>query len=112
METAVTVFIAVVGLIVVGGVVTAVVLGLRQWSRNNASPVLQVPATVVAKRTHVSGGMNDSGATTSYYLTFELPGGERRELHVGHRDYGQVAERDHGQLTYQGTRFQGFVRAV
>ena len=66
---------------------------------------------VVAKRTEVSGGGNNTMASTNYYTTFELESGERLELHVKPRDYSVIAEGDRGVLTRQGTRFLGFDRS-
>lgn len=109
MFTLVPIIIAVIGLLVVGGIAIAVVKGLGQWSRNNASPVETVPATVTGKRTSVSGG-GESSASTWYHATFELPTRERRELQVRSADFAQLAEGDRGQLTFQGTRFKGFQR--
>ena len=41
-------------LVVLGMILFTVVSNLRTWGKNNASPRLTVPATVVAKRTNVS----------------------------------------------------------
>lgn len=97
-------------------VVTAV-RGIRQWNKNNNSPRLTVPATVVAKRTHVSrrrhGGANGHRHThtsTSYYVTFQVDSGDRMELHVAGDEYGLLVEGDHGRLSFQGTRYLGFER--
>ena len=75
MFQGVPIFIAVVFAIIVVAVLIAVVKGLGQWSRNNASPVLTEPAVVSGKRTAVSGGHGDTGASTAYHATFELPTG-------------------------------------
>ncbi len=100
--------------VVVVMLVTVLVRGVREWSRNNASPVLREDVTVVSRRTHTghSGGAgNTAGHTyTQYYVTFENGGGERLELQLSGREYGQVAEGDRGVLTHQGTRYQGFQR--
>ena len=48
-------------LLVMGVFVTTAVRGLRQWNRNNHSPRLTVPATVVAKRTNVSHHHHSAG---------------------------------------------------
>jgi hypothetical protein len=84
--------------------------GLTQWNRNNHAPLIAVPASVVAKRGHVSGGSGDSSATTSYYVTFEVRGGERHELQVSGPEFGTLIEGDRGQLRMQGTRFKGMDR--
>lgn len=105
----VPVFIAVIFVILIGAVAVAVVKGLARWSRNNASPVETLPATVTGKRTSVSGG-NSTRARSWYHATFELPDRSRVELSVRARVYAQLAEGDRGLLTRQGTRFKGFQR--
>lgn len=83
---------------------------LKEWSKNNASPVLTVPAKIVAKRTNTSGGTGNSPASTTYYVTFEVQSGDRIELQLSGREYGQIADDDFGLLTFQGTRFHTFER--
>ncbi|GAA1256294.1 DUF2500 domain-containing protein [Janibacter melonis] len=108
--TTVVVIIALGFVLVIGILLTAVVRGSVQWSRNNASPVETLTARVTGKRTSVSGGHGDSSASTWYHATFELPDGRRDELAISAKDYAQLAEGDRGQLTRQGTRFKGFRR--
>ncbi|WP_229387901.1 DUF2500 domain-containing protein [Lysinibacillus sphaericus] len=48
--------------------------------------------------------------TPSYYVTFEVQSGERLELKLDGRNYGQLAEHDFGILPFQGTRFKAFER--
>jgi hypothetical protein len=96
-----------------------------RWRSDNASPVLTVSARVVAKRLEVRGSQSGTGligadgamgptahTTTQYYSTFELDSGSRLELAVDPQTYAELAEGDAGQLTFQGTRFQGFSRQV
>ena len=98
--------------------VSIIVKGLSQWNKNNNSPRLTVPATVVAKRTNVSRHHHNHGAghgmhsstSTSYYVTFEVESGDRMELHVEGHEYGLLVEGDKGDLSFQGTRYLGFVR--
>ena len=105
--------VAMIGIFAVG-----IVLGIRQWSKNNNSPVLTVEALVVAKRMDVShyhhdlsgGGMSHASSTTDYYVTFEVASGSRMKFSVRDSEYGILAEGDRGKLTFQGTRYQGFVR--
>ena len=105
------VFILVIGIFIV-----TAVKGISQWSKNNNSPRLTVPATVVAKRTNVShhhGGANNHHhhhTSTSYYVTFQVESGDRMELHVAGHEYGLLIEGDSGNLTFQGTRYLGFER--
>ena len=107
------VFLAVVVLFLV-----TAVRGIGQWNRNNRSPVLTVEATVVTKRASVSrhhsaGGVNEvhMHTATTYYATFQVASGDRMELRVPSGEYGMLAEGDQGKLTFQGTRYQGFVRS-
>ena len=93
--------------------VSILVKGLAQWNKNNNSPRLTVSATVVAKRTNVShshGSGHGMHSSTSYYVTFEVESGDRMELHVAGHEYGLLVEGDKGNLSFQGTRYLGFVR--
>jgi Protein of unknown function (DUF2500) len=111
MFTLVPLFIAVVFMIVIGSMLIALVRALNEWSSNNAQPVLTVAARVVTKRQHVSGGGHETSASTRYYVTFEsVADGLRQEFAVPSADYSGLADGDTGDLTYQGTRYKGFVR--
>lgn len=95
--------------------VATLLKGLGQWSKNNHSPRLTVPVTVVAKRTNISRrhhGTEHHHTTTSttYYVTFEVESGDRMELQVPGTEYGLIVEQDRGLLTFQGTRFLRFER--
>ena len=71
-------------LLFIGMFFFALISNLRTWNKNNHSPRLTVPATVVAKRTDVShsssanaGDMSgahgyDTSTFTSYYVTFQV----------------------------------------
>lgn len=91
---------------------------ISQWNKNNHSPRLTVPATVVAKRTNVShhshnhgnGGMPHTTHSTTYYVTFQVESGDRMELCVAGHEFGILIAGDRGLLTFQGTRYLGFVR--
>ncbi|MCM1148901.1 MAG: DUF2500 domain-containing protein [Butyricicoccus sp.] len=109
-------FLFVFGLVIAVFVVV-IVKGLGQWSRNNNSPRLTVPAFVTAKRTNVSHhhhagniGAMHSTSSTSYYVTFQFESGDRLELHVSGPEYGLLAEGDRGMLSFQGTRYLSFER--
>ncbi|MDD6036100.1 MAG: DUF2500 domain-containing protein [Lachnospiraceae bacterium] len=100
--------------------IVAFIKGIGQWNKNNHSPRLNVDATVVAKRTDIShssghhdhsAGMHTDGHTsTSYFVTFQVRSGDRIEFHVSGEEYGLLAEGDYGDLSFQGTRYLGFVR--
>lgn len=105
-----SIFISIIFLIVIGGIVFTVFNGILQWSKNNNSPILTVPAKVVTKRSNTSGGSGNTSAHTTYYVTFEVQSGDRLELKMNGRDFGLLAEEDFGLLTFQGTRYQTFER--
>ena len=87
---------------------------ISQWSKNNHSPRLSVPVTVVAKRTNVShthhGDHMHHHTSSSYYVTFQVESGDRMELQVAGQQFGLMIEGDKGILTFQGTRFLDFQR--
>lgn len=105
-------------LLVIGVFITIFVKGIGQWNKNNKSPQLTVPATLIAKRTDVSrrhhSGVGDRHhhhhTSTSYYVTFQVESGDRMEFHVTGPEYGLLIEGDSGKLTFQGTRYLGFAR--
>lgn len=106
-------FIVILGLFVV-----TIIKGIGQWNKNNHSPRLTVPATIVAKRTNVShhhhnhgnGHGHHTSTSTSYYITFQVASGDRMEFHVSGSEYGMLIEGDQGNLSFQGTRYLGFER--
>ena len=117
MFNAFGIMFTIVFVLVIGMFIVIAVKGIGQWNKNNQSPRLTVPATVVAKRTNVShhrhGGVNDHHhhhTSTSYYVTFQVESGDRMELHVAGTEYGLLIEGDRGNLTFQGTRYLGFDR--
>jgi hypothetical protein len=82
---------------------------IAQWLDNNRSPVLSEPARFVAKRAQTSGDVGGR-VSTWYFVTFELPSGDRKEFSVRGKEYGMLTEGDEGLLTYQGTRYHRFER--
>jgi len=111
------VMFTIVFLLVIGVFLVTIVQGISQWNKNNHSPKLTVPATIVAKRTNVShhrhGGANGhhhTSTSTTYYVTFQVESGDRMELHVAGQEFGLLVEGDRGNLTFQGTRYLGFQR--
>ncbi|AYC30403.1 DUF2500 domain-containing protein [Paenisporosarcina cavernae] len=97
-------------LVVFGIILFAIIKGISQWSKNNRSPILTVPAEVVTKRTKTSGGTGDSAASTRYFVTFEVQSGDRMELQLSGQEFGMLADDDIGLLTFQGTRYKSFER--
>lgn len=104
-----------VPLFIVGVIIFVIIRGIAEWSSNNQSPRLTVPAIIVTKRTntsrhhHGSDYMHSSSSTT-YYVTFQFESGDRTEFAVKGTEYGMLAEEDTGLLTFQGTRYLGFER--
>ena len=112
-----SIMFTIVFIIVIGTFIVTAIRGIGQWNKNNNSPRLTVPATVVTKRTNVTrhhhGGTNGHHhhhTSTTYYVTFQVESGDRMELHVSGAEYGMLAEGDNGRLTFQGTRYHGFER--
>ena len=106
------VMFTIVFVIVIGTFVVTAVRGIGQWSKNNNSPRLTVPATVVAKRPNVTRHRHDNHhhTSTTYYVTFQVDSGDRMELHVSGQEFGLLVEGDRGNLTFQGTRYLDFKR--
>ncbi len=107
-----SIMFTVVFVLVIGIFAVTIGKGIIQWSRNNASPRLTVPARVVAKRDEVHRRRHDTHThfSTTYYVTFEVESGDRMELQVQGTESGLMVEGDSGMLTFQGTRFLGFER--
>ena len=106
----------VVFVLAIGVFIFVIAKSIGQWNKNNHSPRLTVPATVVAKRTNVSNhhhsgtGIHHTTHSTTYYVTFQVESGDRMELHVAGHEFGMLTEGDRGDLTFQGTRYLGFER--
>ena len=101
--------------LVFGFMIVTLVRGIGEWNKNNHSPKLTVPATVVSRRTAVSrhhhgNGMHHTHTSTHYYATFQVESGDRMEFAVSGAEYGMLAEGDRGALTFQGTRYLSFRR--
>lgn len=108
------IFFFIVFALILGVFVTSFVGIIKRESRNNHSPRLTVPVTIVSKRTHVSvhhhGGDTMHHHSSTYYVTFQVSSGDRMELQVAGNEYGFLVEGDRGNLTFQGTRFLDFER--
>lgn len=106
------VFIFIFGMILVN-----IFRSIGEWNKNNHSPRLTVDASVVSRRTNIThsmhntgDGMHHSSTSTDYYVTFQVASGDRMEFHVSGQEYGMLTEGDKGVLSFQGTRYLGFVR--
>lgn len=98
--------------------ISSIAARAQEKRKNDASPRLTVPASVVTKRaqvgtTHHHNAATNTGETyynTKYFATFQFESGDRLELSVSPGEYGMLVEGDRGQLSFQGTRYLGFVR--
>ena len=96
--------------LVLGSIIVTLIRGVGEWNKNNQSPKLTVPVTVVAKRSDVHRGIETMHTFTSYYVTFQVESGDRMEFEISDTEYGMLAEGDSGELTFQGTRYLNFQR--
>ena len=102
--------------LVFGFMIVTLVRGIGEWNKNNHSPRLTVPATLVEKRSDVhrypvsAGKVQTMHTSTSYYATFQVESGDRMEFEISDMEYGMLAEGDRGMLTFQGTRYLNFRR--
>ena len=104
------IMVPVMFVLVFGIIIVTMVRGIGEWNKNNQSPKLTVPVTVVAKRSDVHRGIETMHTFTSYYVTFQVESGDRMEFEVSDMEYGMLAEGDRGMLTFQGTRYLNFQR--
>ena len=109
------IMVPVMFVLVFGIIIVTMVRGICEWNKNNHSPKLTVPATVVSRRTAVShhhhgNEMHHTHTSTSYYATFQVESGDRIEFAVPGAEYGMLAEGDRGTLAFQGTRYLNFRR--
>ena len=104
------IMVPVMFVLVFGIIIVTMVRGVGEWNKNNHSPKLTVPVTVVAKRSDVHRGIETMHTFTSYYVTFQVESGDRMEFEVSDMEYGMLAEGDSGELTFQGTRYLNFQR--
>lgn len=96
--------------LVFGIIIYNLLQGVIEWDRNNKSPEISAEAKIVDKRCHTTHHRNAS--SSSYYVTFEFPNGERTELRVPRGEYGLLVEGDVGVLSYKGTRYLSFERRI
>ena len=104
------IMVPVMFVLVFGIIIVTMVRGIGEWNKNNQSPKLTVPVTVVAKRSDVHRGIETMHTFTSYYVTFQVESGDRMEFEISDMEYGMLAEGDRGMLTFQGTRYLNFRR--
>lgn len=77
------------------------------------APTESHPALIAAKRTQVSGGGENSSASTSYFLTAQFENGSREEFALITPDlYSRLSEGDAGVLFTRGKFALDFDRVV
>ncbi|MDO4788497.1 MAG: DUF2500 domain-containing protein [Johnsonella sp.] len=108
---------AVVFVVAVGAILLIFVFRLRTWDRDNKSPRLTVDARVLSKneKTTSEEKVDKQGHyyylnIPHYFLTFQVESGDKMSFEVGEGDYRTVSEGDFGKLSFQGTRYFGFVK--
>jgi hypothetical protein len=82
------------GFIAIGLVL--MVMQLKKAAAYSAAALLREPSVILDERTRVSGGGNDSSASTSYFATLQFPDGSRNEYAVDGRTSGRVTKGDIG----------------
>lgn len=116
MFTIMPIIIVIGFILIIGIIVFHVVQGAIQWKENNESPILTVEASLVTKREQINRHQHRadehmmSTIYTNYYATFQVESGDRMEFQINDKEYGLLAEKDLGKLTFQGTRYLKFER--
>ncbi|EOH59641.1 DUF2500 domain-containing protein [Enterococcus mundtii] len=86
---------------------------ILEFLKNESTPEISVPATLVDKSMRSSSSVDANGISNqsiTYYLLFELENGERKEFRVGHGKYKLYVIGDTGILRYQRKRFNSLDR--
>ncbi len=99
---------------VFGTIIYSFIQDHKRERKNDASPRLTVPATVITKRDnhayYPSGRTHGGTHRTRYFVTFQFDSGDRLELEMTGPEYGLLIQGDKGSLTFQGTRYLDFQR--
>ena len=101
-------------------IILAFFKSMKEINDNKKAPLLSVPAKVSGKRTDIikrnqpnAGDLSGAhGYTvvmnTTYYVSFEIEDGERKEFIVDHSIYNTLLEETKGTLSFKGTKFISF----
>lgn len=98
-------FIA-IGLAMIGGAVAMTVRGLAYYR----APIVRMVAVIVRDRTEVSGGGENSSASTNYYMTLQSRDGIRAEYHTHGSLAGRLVGGDIGVAYVKSHTLVDFVR--
>lgn len=96
--------------LVIGVFIFIFAKGIREWTSNNNSPTLSVPAKIVDKNAITHRHHNHHSHL--YRITFEVESGDRMELAIPRGEFGLLVVGDRGKLTFKGTRYLGFEREI
>ena len=107
---AVLLLMAVATVVILVGIVVAVIVTTRRRLPDRSAPRVQAEARVVDKRALIVGG--GAAADQRYYVTFQLPDGNRVELAVPTPQAGILVVGDQGRLDWQGNHYLGFAREI
>lgn len=105
------VLFAIFPILFIGVFIFIIVTVVRQFAKNEKSPVVATKARVIEKRTESSTHHDANGhmhTSHTYYLVFELSTGSTMRLSVGSGIQRDAREFEWGILTFQGTRFLRF----
>ncbi len=97
--------------VVLAAVVAVGVLRSRAAPAQRNAPRLRADATVVDKRSEITGG-GETRAVQHYFVTFQFPDGNRVELAVTGPESGMLSRGDTGTVEWQGQRYLGFAREI
>jgi hypothetical protein len=109
------VFVFMIVVVFITLVAAAVIVALARRNRQSRldaqAPRLRADATVVDKRSEITGG-GETRAVQHYFVTFQFPDGNRLELEVAGSESGMLTPGDTGSLDWQGSRYLGFAREI
>lgn len=105
------VFVCIIGIISIQGKKK-----LNEWKENRKCPRLTHDAAIITKRTNIVQyqikGKKIWHDVVTYHMTFQIPNDEQVELCIPYKVYRILFDGDKGNLTFQGTKFFAFERAV
>jgi hypothetical protein len=94
----------------VGIGIFVVVFSLSRAAKFSKAPLGRRRARIAGERTRVSGGGENSSASTSYYVTLEYESGRREEFSTSGKVVGEVSEGDMGIAYLKGGHLLAFER--
>jgi uncharacterized protein (DUF58 family) len=86
------------------------IASIRKGVDFSRAPLKRVPAAVAGERSQVSGGGQNTSASTSYFVTLEFKGGRRKEYSAGDELAGKLSAGDIGVAYLKGRVLVDFRR--